>query len=144
MMCSFSFIAPSPMTAPKKSIVRTAIFIFVGDKTKPLSSQIFSILSKCLACSFSFFEKTSISSIYTAMNNSVPLKHLSIFLWNIVGAFFKSNGDEVSFYALFRVAGDGVAGIKRRRRDQYSDNVRNLAMTSGRSRLKEDLESSTW
>ncbi|GKA96613.1 hypothetical protein Tco_0818708 [Tanacetum coccineum] len=58
------FIAPSPMTAPKKSIVRTAIFIFVGDKTKPFSSQIFTILSKCLACSFSFSEKTSISSIY--------------------------------------------------------------------------------
>ncbi|GKB06465.1 hypothetical protein Tco_0834698 [Tanacetum coccineum] len=31
------------------------------------------------------------------------------------------------------VAGDGIVGIKRRRRDQYSDNVRNLAMTSGRS-----------
>ncbi|GJV64771.1 hypothetical protein Tco_1475599 [Tanacetum coccineum] len=54
------FIAPSPMTAPKKSIVGTPIFIFVGDKTKPLSSQIFSILYKCFACSFSFFEKTSI------------------------------------------------------------------------------------
>ncbi|GJW27570.1 protein FAR1-related sequence 11 [Tanacetum coccineum] len=42
------------------------------------------------------------------------------------------------------VAGDGVAGIKRRRRDLYSDGVRNLATTSGRGRLKEDLESSTW
>ncbi|GJY83019.1 zinc finger, CCHC-type containing protein [Tanacetum coccineum] len=40
--------------------------------------------------------------------------------------------------------GDGVAGIKRRRRDLSSDGVRNLAMTSGRGRLKEDLESSTW
>ncbi|GJY62154.1 hypothetical protein Tco_0462811 [Tanacetum coccineum] len=42
------------------------------------------------------------------------------------------------------VAGDGVTGIKRRRRDLSSDCVRILAMTSGRGRLKEDLESSTW
>ncbi|GKC69862.1 hypothetical protein Tco_1115745, partial [Tanacetum coccineum] len=41
------------------------------------------------------------------------------------------------------VAGDGVTGIKRRRRDLSSDCVRILAMTSGRGRLKEDLESST-
>ncbi|GJY98876.1 hypothetical protein Tco_0516306 [Tanacetum coccineum] len=40
--------------------------------------------------------------------------------------------------------GDGVAGIKRRRRDLSSDGVRNLATASGRGRLKEDLESSTW
>ncbi|GJY39512.1 hypothetical protein Tco_0425876 [Tanacetum coccineum] len=38
----------------------------------------------------------------------------------------------------------GVAGIKRRRRDLYGDGVRNLATASGRVRLKEDLESSTW
>ncbi|GKF07244.1 hypothetical protein Tco_0041468 [Tanacetum coccineum] len=38
---------------------------------------------------------------------------------------------------------DGIAGIKRRRRDQSSDGVRNLATASGRDRLKEDLESST-
>ncbi|GJT96985.1 hypothetical protein Tco_1092503 [Tanacetum coccineum] len=42
------------------------------------------------------------------------------------------------------VAGDGVTGIKRRRRDLSSDDVRNLATASGRGRLKEDLESSTW
>ncbi|GJY41395.1 MAK10-like protein [Tanacetum coccineum] len=40
--------------------------------------------------------------------------------------------------------GDGVAGIKRCRRDLSGDGVRNLAMASGRGRLKEDLESSTW
>ncbi|GKD41237.1 hypothetical protein Tco_1261444 [Tanacetum coccineum] len=40
--------------------------------------------------------------------------------------------------------GDGVAGIKRRRRELYGDHVRNLATASGRGRLKEDLESSTW
>ncbi|GKE60012.1 hypothetical protein Tco_1510379, partial [Tanacetum coccineum] len=39
--------------------------------------------------------------------------------------------------------GDGVAGIKRRRRDPSSDGVRDLVTTSGRGRLNEDLESST-
>ncbi|GJU89384.1 putative RNA-directed DNA polymerase [Tanacetum coccineum] len=39
--------------------------------------------------------------------------------------------------------GDGVAGIKRRRRDPSSDGVRDLVTASGRSRLNEDLESST-
>ncbi|GJY40619.1 protein kinase-like domain, concanavalin A-like lectin/glucanase domain protein [Tanacetum coccineum] len=42
------------------------------------------------------------------------------------------------------LAGDGVTGIKRRRRDLSSDDVRNLATASGGGRLKEDLESSTW
>ncbi|GJR55396.1 hypothetical protein Tco_1405917 [Tanacetum coccineum] len=42
------------------------------------------------------------------------------------------------------VAGDGVAGRKRRRRDLSSDDVRNLATASGRGRLKENLESTTW
>ncbi|GJY80805.1 hypothetical protein Tco_0493556 [Tanacetum coccineum] len=42
------------------------------------------------------------------------------------------------------LAGDGVTGIKRCRGDLYSDGVRNFAMMSGRGRLKEDLESSTW
>ncbi|GJW76731.1 hypothetical protein Tco_0138413 [Tanacetum coccineum] len=40
--------------------------------------------------------------------------------------------------------GDDVAGIKHRRRDLSSDGVRNLAMTSGGGRFKEDLEPSTW
>ncbi|GKB80411.1 hypothetical protein Tco_0947306 [Tanacetum coccineum] len=44
---------------------------------------------------------------------------------------------------LFTEHGDGVAGIKRRRRDLSSDGVRDLATASGRGRLKEDLESST-
>ncbi|GJZ43393.1 hypothetical protein Tco_0590648 [Tanacetum coccineum] len=48
------------------------------------------------------------------------------------------------YYYNNQVAGDGVAGIKRRRRDQSSDGVRNMATASGRGRLKEDLESSTW
>ncbi|GJX03281.1 putative reverse transcriptase domain-containing protein [Tanacetum coccineum] len=48
-----------------------------------------------------------------------------------------------NLYAM-TVAGDGVAGIKQHRRDQSSDGVRNMATTSRRGRLKEDLESSTW
>ncbi|GJY21539.1 hypothetical protein Tco_0394105 [Tanacetum coccineum] len=43
-----------------------------------------------------------------------------------------------------RMVGAGVAGIKRRRRDLYSDGVKNFATALGRGRLKEDLESSTW
>ncbi|GJU08875.1 hypothetical protein Tco_1125305 [Tanacetum coccineum] len=38
---------------------------------------------------------------------------------------------------------DGVAGIKRRRSDPSSDGFRDLVTASGRSRLNEDLESST-
>ncbi|GKF03728.1 hypothetical protein Tco_0030651 [Tanacetum coccineum] len=38
---------------------------------------------------------------------------------------------------------DGVAGIKRHRRDPSSNDVRDLVMSSGCSRLNEDLESST-
>nr|GEU41475.1 hypothetical protein [Tanacetum cinerariifolium] len=45
---------------------------------------------------------------------------------------------------MHTVAGDGVAGIKRHRCDLSSDGVRNLVTASGRSRLKGDLESSTW
>nr|GEX38425.1 homeodomain-like protein [Tanacetum cinerariifolium] len=45
---------------------------------------------------------------------------------------------------MHTVRGDGVVGIKRRRRDLYGDGVRNLVTASGRSRLKEDLESFTW
>ncbi|GJZ73459.1 hypothetical protein Tco_0637605 [Tanacetum coccineum] len=42
------------------------------------------------------------------------------------------------------MARDDVTGIKRSRRDLYSDGVRNLVMASRRGQLKEDLESSTW
>ncbi|GKB69825.1 hypothetical protein Tco_0931237 [Tanacetum coccineum] len=40
--------------------------------------------------------------------------------------------------------GDGVASIKRCRRDLQSDGVKNFVTASERSRLKEDLESLTW
>ncbi|GKD55112.1 hypothetical protein Tco_1288499, partial [Tanacetum coccineum] len=45
---------------------------------------------------------------------------------------------------LFTECGDDVAGIKQCRRDPSSDDVRDLVMASGRGRLNEDLESSTW
>ncbi|GJV80144.1 hypothetical protein Tco_1516014 [Tanacetum coccineum] len=51
---------------------------------------------------------------------------------------------QISLRLMHIVRGDGVAGIKQHRRDLYGDGVRNLATTSGRVRLKEDLESSTW
>ncbi|GJW08175.1 hypothetical protein Tco_1570598 [Tanacetum coccineum] len=38
--------------------------------------------------------------------------------------------------------GDGIAGIKQRRRDLSSDDVRKLTMASGCNRLKLDLEDS--
>ncbi|GJZ40153.1 MAK10-like protein [Tanacetum coccineum] len=44
---------------------------------------------------------------------------------------------------LFSERGDGVTGIKRRRRDPSSDDVRDLVTASGRGQLNEDLESST-
>ncbi|GJX14194.1 hypothetical protein Tco_0205952 [Tanacetum coccineum] len=44
---------------------------------------------------------------------------------------------------LFSERGDGVAGIKRRRHDPSSDDVRDLVMALGHGRLNEDLESST-
>nr|GEU71356.1 hypothetical protein [Tanacetum cinerariifolium] len=44
---------------------------------------------------------------------------------------------------LLTERGDGVASIKRRRRDLFSDDVWNLETASGRGRIKEDLESST-
>nr|GEW90310.1 retrovirus-related Pol polyprotein from transposon TNT 1-94 [Tanacetum cinerariifolium] len=40
--------------------------------------------------------------------------------------------------------GDGVTSIKRRRHDFQSDDVKDFVMASKHSRLKEDLESSTW
>ncbi|GJS09253.1 hypothetical protein Tco_0366049 [Tanacetum coccineum] len=43
---------------------------------------------------------------------------------------------------LFSERGDGVASIKRRRRDPSSDGVRDLVTTPGRGRLNENLESS--
>ncbi|GKE89249.1 hypothetical protein Tco_1566724, partial [Tanacetum coccineum] len=44
---------------------------------------------------------------------------------------------------LFTERGGGIVGIKRRRRNLSSDDVRDLVTTSGRGRLKKDLESST-
>nr|GEU43044.1 hypothetical protein [Tanacetum cinerariifolium] len=48
-----------------------------------------------------------------------------------------------NLYAMI-AAEDGVASIKRRRRDLYSDGIRIMVTALGLGRLKEDLESSTW
>ncbi|GJZ10019.1 hypothetical protein Tco_0544778 [Tanacetum coccineum] len=48
-----------------------------------------------------------------------------------------------NLYAM-TVAGDGVAGIKKHHGDLSNDGIRNLATTSERGRLKEDLELSKW
>ncbi|GJV91738.1 hypothetical protein Tco_1539551 [Tanacetum coccineum] len=45
---------------------------------------------------------------------------------------------------MHTVSRDGVTGIKRHHHDLNGDSVRNLETASGRGRLKEDLESSTW
>ncbi|GJV48614.1 MAK10-like protein [Tanacetum coccineum] len=50
---------------------------------------------------------------------------------------------QISWRFMHIVAGDDVAGIKRRHRDLYSDNDINFTTASGRGRLTEDLESST-
>ncbi|GKB84004.1 reverse transcriptase domain-containing protein [Tanacetum coccineum] len=52
--------------------------------------------------------------------------------------------DDGEVTIVFTERGDGIASIKRCRRDLSSDGVRILALASGRGRLKEDLESSTW
>ncbi|GJZ37262.1 hypothetical protein Tco_0583453 [Tanacetum coccineum] len=44
---------------------------------------------------------------------------------------------------LFSERGDGVTGIKRRRRDPYSEGVRDLVTASAYGQLNKDLESST-
>ncbi|GJZ48922.1 hypothetical protein Tco_0603112 [Tanacetum coccineum] len=54
-----------------------------------------------------------------------------------------TNPHQIHEEVLFTERGDGVIGIKRRRRDLSSDGVRDLVTASGRGRLKEDLESST-
>ncbi|GJU49674.1 ribonuclease H-like domain-containing protein [Tanacetum coccineum] len=66
-----------------------------------------------------------------------------------LGSFGEETDKITDLHQIFRrcmqtVAGDSIAGIKRRRRDVSSDGVRNFTTVSGRGRLKEDLESSTW
>nr|GEU30404.1 hypothetical protein [Tanacetum cinerariifolium] len=61
-----------------------------------------------------------------------------------------SNGEGLILYQAYgnlyamTVARDDVGSIKRRRRDQSSNDVKIMVTTLGRGRLKEDLESSMW
>ncbi|GKB72514.1 hypothetical protein Tco_0933926 [Tanacetum coccineum] len=50
---------------------------------------------------------------------------------------------QVSLRTTHKERGDGIASIKRRRRDFQSDDVKDFVTASEHSRLKEDLESST-
>nr|GEV66177.1 MAK10-like protein [Tanacetum cinerariifolium] len=45
---------------------------------------------------------------------------------------------------FLRSTGDGITTIKQRHHDTHDDRVKDLSMTSGRGRLKVDLEPSTW
>ncbi|GJT86594.1 hypothetical protein Tco_1068311 [Tanacetum coccineum] len=62
---------------------------------------------------------------------------------------FEEETDKITYLhqiledVLFTERGDGVTGIKRRRRDPSSDDVKDLSTASRRSQLNEDLESST-
>ncbi|GJZ78474.1 hypothetical protein Tco_0643311 [Tanacetum coccineum] len=86
------------MTAPKKSTVETAIFIFVGDKTRPLSSQIFNILSK----SFIHFSlKKNAVRIYQPNGNNQPIHRV------LLGPKDCSHGIDSSSIAIF----DGNPGF---------------------------------
>nr|GEX18267.1 retrovirus-related Pol polyprotein from transposon TNT 1-94 [Tanacetum cinerariifolium] len=59
-------------------------------------------------------------------------------------AILMANLSNYGSYVISEVPHSEPYRIKRRRRDLSSDIVRNLATTSGRGQLKEDLESSTW
>ncbi|GJZ93465.1 hypothetical protein Tco_0665530 [Tanacetum coccineum] len=65
-----------------------------------------------------------------------------------LGSFGEDRDEITDLYQILKEVllterGDGIAGIKQRRRDPSSDGVEDLVTASGRSRLNEDLESST-
>ncbi|GJT88462.1 20 kDa chaperonin, chloroplastic-like protein [Tanacetum coccineum] len=97
--------------------------------------------------------KVCVLEIYMHVNNILATRFLALG-WafgglHVFGSSFGEEIDEITDLhqileeVLLTARGDGVAGITRRRRDPSSDNVRDLVTASGRSRLKEDLESST-
>ncbi|GJV90936.1 zinc finger, CCHC-type containing protein [Tanacetum coccineum] len=66
----------------------------------------------------------------------------TIKLRNDILMFQQHHGESLS--EAWTQHGDGVAATKRQRQDFHGDGVKDLATASGRGRLKEDLESSTW
>ncbi|GKB39882.1 hypothetical protein Tco_0884824, partial [Tanacetum coccineum] len=64
-----------------------------------------------------------------------------------LGSFGEETDEITDLHQILQVLltkrGDGVASIKRHRRDLFSDGFWSLETDSGRGRLKEDLESST-
>nr|GEX77839.1 ribonuclease H-like domain-containing protein [Tanacetum cinerariifolium] len=78
-------------------------------------------------------------------NHAPPSPHVASFHPKYTYCYYHlCIGDPKKHYGFKPVAGDGVASIKRRRRDQSSEGVRIMATALGRGRLKKDLESSTW
>ncbi|GKB00366.1 MAK10-like protein [Tanacetum coccineum] len=63
---------------------------------------------------------------------------------NIARHSIKTRGFWDAVITYFEKETGSTRGIKQHRRDLSGDGVRNLATASGRGRLKEDLESSTW
>ncbi|XP_028111382.1 uncharacterized protein LOC114309774 [Camellia sinensis] len=61
--CGCSFIFPSPIVDPRKSIWALAIFIFVGLRMSPFFLQISNMDFMCFTCVLSSGEKTRISSM---------------------------------------------------------------------------------
>ncbi|GKE85834.1 hypothetical protein Tco_1559576, partial [Tanacetum coccineum] len=64
-----------------------------------------------------------------------------------LGSFGKETDEITDLHQILKEVllterGDGVASIKERHRDLFSNGVWNLETASGRSRLKEGLESS--
>ncbi|GKC69798.1 hypothetical protein Tco_1115681, partial [Tanacetum coccineum] len=74
-----------------------------------------------------------------------PSPHMVSFYPKDVYCYYHPCIDDPKKHYQFKPErGDGVAIIKRLRQDLHRDGVRDPVTASGRGRLKEDLESSTW
>ena len=79
-ICGCSIILPFPIITPKNSIVYWNSCILLLLIIIPCSSNFFNAICRCPMCFFLFFLKTSISSIYATMNESLSQNIISIFL----------------------------------------------------------------
>ncbi|GJY76076.1 hypothetical protein Tco_0481192 [Tanacetum coccineum] len=87
------------------------------------------------------FDEVSFYTLFRALRWHLEEIHVT---WGSFGEETDKITDlhQIHEEVLLTKRGDGVTCIKRRRRDLFSDGVWNLETTSGRGRLKEDLESS--
>ncbi|GJW46925.1 hypothetical protein Tco_0078571 [Tanacetum coccineum] len=127
---------------PSHEGYRNTIKLLVGNNVVPLRSDTIQLVQN--GCSFH------------RLRSEDPNQHLKDFLKLVDSLDLDGENKEITRLCLFQfslcdqasnwleLAGDDVTSIKRRRRDRSSDGVRILATTSGRGRLKKDLESSTW